>query len=187
MYYPGHNAAGRWNDWPTRAADPIGLPFSGVVEFDPSSPPGPVLVETDATWRCIAPGGNLQGQPINSVGNIWEPAHPGWNTDLNFDTSSWENARVTGNSIWGQDADTPLYLRKTFVSTGGGRNVRLLVAVDDDAMVYVNGNLVLSDASGGAEEHGPYDVSRFVVPGQNLVAVKAHDSFGAGEGIRLML
>ena len=71
LYNPGHGAAGRWNDWGTRNMDVAGKPFNGVVEFDPSSPPGPVLTETDPTWRVIAPAGNLQGQPINVVGTAW--------------------------------------------------------------------------------------------------------------------
>src|SRR5690242_21850418 len=31
-------------------------------------------------WRVIAPLGNLEGQPIASVGLDWEAAHPEWNT-----------------------------------------------------------------------------------------------------------
>src|SRR5688572_1354412 len=31
MYYPGHSAQGRWNDWGHREVDPIGIPFAGVV------------------------------------------------------------------------------------------------------------------------------------------------------------
>jgi lectin-like protein/dockerin type I repeat protein len=188
MYYPGHNAGGRWNDWGSRVSDPIGIPFHGVVEFDPAARPGPVLAETDSSWRVIAPAGNLEGQPIDNVGQAWEARNPGWNTNLRFDTSSWENARQIGSAVWGQDADTPLYLRKTFPSTGAGRDVKMLMVVDDDALVYLNGNLVIDDADkAGPTDRGPLDVSRFVVPGENLVAIKAHDSVDAFEGIRLML
>src|SRR5688572_25003459 len=180
VFYPGHHAGGQWNDWPTRAVDPIGVPFNGVVEFDPQARPGPVLAETDPTWRVIAPVGNLQGQPLDSVGQTWEAEHPGWNTNPSFDTSAWENARQRGTSVWGQDADTPLYARKTFSSTGAGRAVTLLGFVDDDARVYVNGNLVASNLNGtGPDDFGPVDVSRLIVPGDILVAVKAQDS-GAG-------
>lgn len=35
LYYPNHSAGGRWNDWNDRTADPIGLPFNGVVEVVP--------------------------------------------------------------------------------------------------------------------------------------------------------
>jgi hypothetical protein len=39
-------------------------------------------------WRAIAPVGNLEGQPIASVGLAWEAAHPGWNDSLTFDDSN---------------------------------------------------------------------------------------------------
>lgn len=35
LYYNGHSQGGRWNDWNDRVADPIGLPFHGVVEVVP--------------------------------------------------------------------------------------------------------------------------------------------------------
>lgn len=37
IYYPNHDQASRWNDWNDRTADPIGLPFNGVVEIIPPS------------------------------------------------------------------------------------------------------------------------------------------------------
>jgi len=35
IYYPTHSQASKWNDWNDRIADPIGLPFNGVVEIIP--------------------------------------------------------------------------------------------------------------------------------------------------------
>lgn len=35
MYYPNYHNPGSWNDWTNRAADPIGIPFHGVVQFNP--------------------------------------------------------------------------------------------------------------------------------------------------------
>ena len=35
MYYLGHGASGRWNDWYDRTHDPIGISFAGVVEIAP--------------------------------------------------------------------------------------------------------------------------------------------------------
>jgi len=35
MYYPNYHNPGSWNDWSNRTADPIGIPFYGVVEFVP--------------------------------------------------------------------------------------------------------------------------------------------------------
>ena len=36
LYYQGHSAQGLWNDWPNLQADPIGIPFMGVVEIYPN-------------------------------------------------------------------------------------------------------------------------------------------------------
>jgi len=35
IYYPGFRNVATWNDWNDRTQDPIGIPFSGVVEFVP--------------------------------------------------------------------------------------------------------------------------------------------------------
>lgn len=37
LYYAGHDAAGRWNDWGNVNLDPIGIPFMGVVEVLPEN------------------------------------------------------------------------------------------------------------------------------------------------------
>ena len=38
MYYPNFRNPGAWNDWNTRTADPIGIPFNGVVELSVPEP-----------------------------------------------------------------------------------------------------------------------------------------------------
>ena len=52
MYYAGHSAEGRWNDWPNINADPIGIPFMGVAEVLPenASTPlrNPVLIDFES-------------------------------------------------------------------------------------------------------------------------------------------
>ena len=40
LYYPGFRNPGSWNDWDDRTADPIGVPFNGVVEFPVPEPTG---------------------------------------------------------------------------------------------------------------------------------------------------
>jgi hypothetical protein len=35
LYYPNFHNPGSWNDWSDRTADPIGVPFHGVVEYVP--------------------------------------------------------------------------------------------------------------------------------------------------------
>ena len=56
-------------------------------------------------------------------------------------------------------------------------------------LIYLNGNLVFSDTSGAAEGFavGPLDVTSYLIPGENLIAVKAHDSFGGGQVLELGL
>ena len=39
MYHPNYHNPGSWNDWSNRTADPIGIPFFGVVEFVPTPEP----------------------------------------------------------------------------------------------------------------------------------------------------
>jgi hypothetical protein len=40
MYYPNYHNPGSWNDWVNRTADPIGIPFYGVVEYGPEPSSG---------------------------------------------------------------------------------------------------------------------------------------------------
>lgn len=181
MYYAGHSAQGRWNDWGFRERDPIGIPFAGVIEVDPTRLGPTVLADIDPTWRTIAPEGNRQGQPTGSVGTAWEAANPGWRSDINFDTTTWEAPTPRGGAWWGPDADTPLYLRKVFTLGGPVTEATLLVGVDDDAIVYVNGTLVASDTAVGVGGMGPINIAPLLRVGQNLIAVKAHDSFGGSE------
>jgi hypothetical protein len=37
IFYPGHHAANKWNDWDDRETDPIELPMNGVVEIIPKT------------------------------------------------------------------------------------------------------------------------------------------------------
>ena len=185
MYYAGHSAQGRWNDWGFRERDPIGIPFAGVIEVDPTRLGPTVLADIDPTWRTIAPEGNRQGQPTGSVGTAWEAANPGWRSDINFDTTTWEAPTPRGSAWWGPDADTPLYLRKVFTLGGPVTEATLLVGVDDDAIVYVNGTLVASDTAVGIGGMGPINIAPLLRVGQNLIAVKAHDSVrGVGGALR---
>jgi hypothetical protein len=182
MFYPGHSRQGRWNDWGHRAADPIGVPFHGVVEIGAEPQPPLFRLGTDSSWLAMAPEGNRQGRPIHSVGSSFEAGNPGWKSDLALDTSAWVSARPRpGGAIWGPGADTPVYLRKTFTLSDPVEDVALLAIADDDALIYVNGNLVAADASGKTSGLGPIDVTDYLLPGENLIAVKAHDSYGVGE------
>jgi hypothetical protein len=160
-------------------------------------------------WRAIAPVGNLEGQSINAVGLDWETAHVGWNTSLTFDDSDAVGWRVpvyrditrygytTTNSIWADDpqgsGDTPAYFRTVFTvgfeigsalfgGPSDGRNL-----IDDDVQIYLNGVLVYDDHDQEANFIPVTDVTAFLHAGENLLAVKAHDSFGIDEHFSLKL
>ncbi len=152
---------------------------------------------TDTTWRAIGPAGNQEGTPIRSVGLGWEAAHKGWNKKVGFDDSDeagWRAAIVSAhagtevgatNSIWvdgnGYNGSTPAYFRKVFSLCGTVRSAILNVHVDDDAQVYLNGKLILDDHNAHADDFYEIDVTSRLTQGQNLLAIKAHDSFGIGE------
>jgi len=181
MYYPGHSSQSKWNDWTNRVTDPIGLPFNGVVEVQPGVAPKELASTSDGTWLTFAPSGNLEGQPIKSVGAAYEAAHPTWKNDPAFDTSTWQLGTVTNDFFWGPNADTPLYTRKLFEVGDDVTNATMILGVDDDAQVYINGVLVYDDTNGTTSSVGPMDVTPFVHPGENLIAIKAHDSAGGSQ------
>jgi hypothetical protein len=161
--------------------DPIGLPFNGVVEVQPGVAPKELASTSDGTWLTFAPSGNLEGQPIKSVGAAYEAAHPTWKNDPAFDTSTWQLGTVTNDFFWGPNADTPLYTRKLFEVGDDVTNATMILGVDDDAQVYINGVLVYDDTNGTTSSVGPMDVTPFVHPGENLIAIKAHDSAGGSQ------
>ncbi len=60
-----------------------------------------------------------------------------------------------------------------------------LVTINDDALIYINGHLVVTDTDSRIGSFGPLDVTNYLVDGENLIAVKAHDSVGSYEGLSL--
>lgn len=68
IYYPNFNQPGSWNDWSDRTADPIGLPFNGVVEIIPrlavSRQNGAGL---QFSWPIAMPNAVLEGTTNLSV------------------------------------------------------------------------------------------------------------------------
>jgi hypothetical protein len=159
-----------------------------------------LLLETDDTWRAIGPLGDLSGSGINSVGEPWEGNNIGWNSQLSFDDSSaagWNDAVFVfsnprqGPAIWsdgtGRDGQSPAYFRKRFEVGGVPTSALLDLFVDDDAQIYINGSLVVNDSDGGATSLSDLVVASALVPGSNLIALKAHDSFGLLENLRVSL
>ena len=114
-----------------------------------------------------------------------------WNTDPSFNTTGWVSASVNppapcfsgADCIWydGQFSATRyVWLRKTFTISDPVATAVLAGGIDDDADIYVNGNLVFNDHNGTAQAFGPINVAPFLVQGVNLIAVAAEDNFGFG-------
>ena len=161
-------------------------------------------------WRAIAPVGNLEGQPITAVGLDWELVNADWNTSLAYDDSDaagWHNPEARDESAYGAtlhnniwvDAEgfgqTPAYFRKQFnlTSLPGaawiGSNVfnDFSNVVDDDVQIYINGSLVFDDTDGFATFMPVTSVLSYLHEGDNLIAVKAHDSLGGNEHFSMVL
>jgi len=188
MYYPGHSQQSCWNDWSLIWQDPIGVPLNGVVEMGDALYAPSFILGRDADWLTIAPEGNREGRPSNSVGETFEKANAGWNTDLAYDASAWEPAQLIGaNSIWGPGVDTPVYLRSTLTIDRPVEHAVVLFGVDDDLQVYINGSIVRDDRSGNVSGYGPIDVTEYLVHGDNPIALKAHDSYGIGHNVEFLL
>jgi hypothetical protein len=117
----------------------------------------------------------------------------GWNTSASFDTTAdggWIAATVNIpdcdgqlDCIWydGQFSTTEqAYFRKTFVLDGSAVSASLVGGVDDDATIWINGNVVYNVFDGMASAFGPIDIAPHLVPGVNLIAVFADDNLGFG-------
>lgn len=183
----------------------LGAAPAGAVSITITTSVGPA-----DGWRAIAPVGDLAGQPISTVGLAWEAADVGWNTSLTFDDSDAAGWHVpvfrdvtrygstATNHIWADDpqgaGDTPGYFRKVFTLDAdpvlallGGAVGTTDSVIDDDAQIWVNGTLVFDDRDGVATTIGVEDVTAHLHEGQNLIAIKAHDTFGADEHFSLIL
>jgi hypothetical protein len=149
-------------------------------------------IPVDTTWRAIGPVGDLTGQGINNVGLAWEAAHVGWNNNVAFDDSDaagWKFAIAVAHPIspltryWVDGTDTigssPAYFRKVINIPGTPQSGSLDFLVDDDAKVYVNGNLVINDSDSLATDFSGINVGPYLNSGLNLIAVKAQDQQGA--------
>lgn len=174
---------------------------------------GALVISTSADpadgWRAIAPVGDQAGLPISSVGLAWEAAHVGWNNSLTFDGSDaagWHPpvprdltryGQTSTNNIWSDDpqgsGDTPSYFRLIFTLDDDPLTAQLggisdySNVVDDDAQIYLNGTLVWDDRDGVSTFIPLIDVTPYLHAGRNLLAVKAHDSFGVDEHFSLVL
>lgn len=117
----------------------------------------------------------------------------GWNTDVSFDTAAdggWIGASVNGpdcsgamDCIWydGQFSFTELaWFRQTFTLDGPAVAGSLVGGIDDDGIVWVNGNVVYNFFDGFATAIGPIDITPYLLPGDNLIAVFTDDNLFFG-------
>ena len=135
-----------------------------MIEFD-----------TDTSWKALG---------------ATSPAS-GWNTNLDFDDSSWASASlrrnrdlggITISSIWAAVGTNPAWMRKEFTIDGPITAATLYSVIDDDADVYLNGNLIISDHNGSMQFDPPLDVTAYLTTGVNLLAVAAFDNQGGRSG-----
>lgn len=152
---------------------------------------------TDTTWRAVGIDPALEGRPIDTVGLAWEAENPGWNADLAYSDADWGFAVRIADSPWVPGAlriwpdgkmqdptgSTPAYFRKEFTIPGPVTSGQLDLHCDDDCLIYLNGELVWADRNGRADVDYGIDVGSALRSGTNLVAVKAHDSYGVYESI----
>jgi hypothetical protein len=114
---------------------------------------------------------------------------PGWNTDPDFDDSTasgWSSSQIVPgaaaygfpDSIWANSAlsGDPLraWFRKEFIVEETAPVGWMRFLVDDDAIVYLNGQVVLNDSDGLANLVD-VDLTPYLVSGPNLIAIDARD------------
>jgi len=140
---------------------------SALVSASSAAPAADVTVVTDATWK------------------VTNPAPPsGWNTDVNFDDSTWVNAfkNPSGDNIWmtsnmSSQAPNQVWFRHVFTLSGAVASAIGDFYFDDNGQDYLNGHLLIDDTGGGATHFDgvTIDPSWFVV-GQNLFAIHGVDT-----------
>lgn len=134
-----------------------------------------------ASWLAIAPGPNQTGNGnINTAGLAWEGANVGWNSSTGYNDSAWVN--YTGGWLPSNGSISPFYMRTEF-SLGTPTSGSFTAWFDDDVQVWLNGTMVIDDHNGGTGG-GPYSANLlpYLQAGGNVLAVKAHNTFGGGYG-----
>lgn len=136
------------------------------------------LLRSDATWSVT-------------------PSAPAvaWNTAPVFDVSTWQAATAlynvadylgpsyTAQAIWtsgGQfsTTETTIWARRVFQLASLPVSASLVAGFDDDADVWVNGVLVISDHNGIANNVAVPDLLPYLTVGANLIAFTVSDNFG---------
>lgn len=136
-----------------------------------------VLLHTDASWQvtAVAPSG-------------------AWNSSATFDASSWQAATVLYNvsaylgpaylaqGLWtsgGQfsQTETSMWARKVFDLAALPVNASMLVGMDDDGDVWINGQWVAGNHDGVAGNFGVANLLPYLQLGSNVIAYTVTDNF----------
>lgn len=137
-----------------------------------------VLTATDASWKVTATA----------------PAGSGWQNSATFDDTAWEAATelynvstylgptYTARGIWSSAGefsrtDLQIWARQVVTVVDDLASAVLRAGFDDDADVWVNGQLVYQDNNGSAGNSGPIDITAFLSKGANVIAYTARDNW----------
>lgn len=179
VFLPVLADAGLWRKWASRdARNAAQLPLAWAPLPQP-----PVVTEIVPTSE--------------KTGLVWhytfDTPKAGWN-QANFDDSQWKQGAGTFGTSGtpGQEVRTTwntndIWLRRTFTLPQGNLNdLKLMVAHDEDAEIYLNGVLAQS-LSGFNTTYEPYSISEAaratLKPGATVtIAVHCHQT-GGGQGI----
>ncbi len=148
---------------------------------------GPAVVVSDTTWRASdrVPAGDAW-LAAGFDDTAWKAA-----TDYGMNEEKWVHYTVDNtfgfaseaNWIWTQ-ADRGGCLRKAFTATAGFRTAEMIFVADDTAEVWINGEPV--DAYDTRVGWWGFrgcavivDVTPWIVDGDNVIAVRVHDTGGA--------
>jgi hypothetical protein len=192
IYYPGHSTQNQWNDWGNITADPVGLPFNGVVEIDPGVAVA-TIVPLKSVWKYLSNGSD-QGTAWNAL-NFDDSTWPSGTAQLGYGDGDESTVLDFGGNAANKFITT--YFRRSFVVTNldAAAHVYVRLLRDDGAVVYLNGvevyrsNLptgtigyrtLASAAVSGVDEstglHFRTVPASALREGTNVVAVEMHQS-----------
>lgn len=137
-----------------------------------SSSSATVLTATDSSWKVT----------------VSDPGASGWNSNAAFNDSGWASATelatwpgYVANVIWSSGgqfstSETQIWARGIFNLSALPLSAVLNNGFDDDGDIYVNGNHVVSDHNGFANNSFS-DITSHLVIGNNLIAFTAIDNY----------
>ena len=157
--------------------------FASLLVSDLSlAAPISIDTTTSGSWLSFTPGPDQSGNhSIGTAGAAFESANIGWNTSVSYNDSGW----TPFSGSWGNSAPSPIYLRKEF-KLGTPTAGQISGFVDDDLMLWVNGNLVINDQNGVTSFFATINILPYLTSGNNLIAIKAHDSNGGQQSFAIL-